>query len=135
MDHRVESLEVGRREVADVEVDRRHEVGCVAEVAAAVEERVEPHDVVARFAQLRREHGADVAAVPGHDHAHQADPASRTRPASISRSAAPNTASNGSPACSATSSSVEWESARFSTHSIAWRDSSTCAGSPAPIVS
>ena len=57
-------VEIGGRHVADIEGERRLELGARPEVAAAIEERVEADDVVTRVAQHRREHRADVPVMP-----------------------------------------------------------------------
>ena len=78
----VESRQVAGRHVADVQLERGHGLGAVAEVAAAIVESVEPDDVMARLAQDRAEHGADVAVMAGDEEligASSRDEASRLR--------------------------------------------------------
>ena len=77
----VEALELGGgRHERPARV--RGELFRLAEVAAAVEERVEPDDVVARILQHRCEDRADIAVVPCDEYPHLQRPSY----ASLSRS-------------------------------------------------
>jgi hypothetical protein len=78
---RVKALKLPRTDVAHVELERRLEVVGLAEVAAAVEEAVEPGDIVPAHPQRRREHRADVAVVPRDEDSHRAALTRTSRPA------------------------------------------------------
>ncbi len=68
---RVEAGELLGTEIAHVAGERRDATGVRAEVAAAVVERVDPHDVVARLPERRRGDRADVAVVAGDEDPHR----------------------------------------------------------------
>ena len=69
VDDRVVAAQVLGRHVAHVALERRN-LGARREIAAAVEERVEPGDVVSRRGEERCGDGADVAVVAGDQDLH-----------------------------------------------------------------
>jgi hypothetical protein len=68
MDDRVELADIGGRGVANVQRTGGLELVTRPEVAAAIEERVEPDDVMSSGVQERWEDGADVAVMARHEH-------------------------------------------------------------------
>src|SRR5919198_1648276 len=100
VDDGVEPSQIGGAHVAEGPPKLLHPPELRAEIAAAVEERVEADDVVARLGDQRRDDRADVAVVAGDDHLHER---SSSRTASRSADAAAATTPNGRSARSATS--------------------------------
>ena len=91
MDDRIESLELGRRDVAYVGGQALDGRDVQAEVAPSIEAGVEPGDVVAGLCEVGREDRPDVAVVTCDKNLHRSPPSHRSRQEPIHKADEPPT--------------------------------------------